>query len=69
MARAKPPENPVIRAEGKKTEPLAAPMEQPHPVQPVLGSGWILTGTLWLVFFVVLVLYEGYGLLKGILGF
>jgi hypothetical protein len=32
-----------------------------------VGSGWILAATLWLVLFLVLILYEGYGFLKGIL--
>jgi hypothetical protein len=67
VARAKPPENITSRSEGKKAEAAPRTEEAAPPAKPVVGSGWILAATLWLVLFLVLILYEGYGFLKGIL--
>jgi hypothetical protein len=74
VARAKPSESITTRTEGKKadTSPSASskPEESPESTpKPVVGSGWILVATLWVLLFAVLVLYEGYGFLKGVLRF
>ena len=74
MARAKPSESITTRTEGKKADHSASASPKPEsPPEsastPVVGTGWIIFATLWVVFFAVLILYEGYGFLKGVFKF
>lgn len=69
MARAKPSENLTTRAEAPKPSAADPTASQPATPSAVLGTGWLFTATLWVFFFLILIAYEGYGFLKGLLRF
>lgn len=70
MARAKSSEaiTPASESPSLGSGPGATP-PPPSAPEPIVGTGWLIALSLWVTLFFLLTLYEGYGLLKGIIGF
>jgi hypothetical protein len=66
VARAKPSEGIPPPSDSPR---LSEPASPPPETKSVVGTGWLIALSLWVTLFFLLVLYEGYSFLKGVIGF